>query len=111
MAMCSGCGGFARQNPSTARSAFADFGCISPNARGYKTASAVSPCAKIPCSFGNSRFVMSPLHTYRVCGRPQIRSGHVTGNCDPDHILAEIKERGVFEFTVTMTAVQNCSLH
>jgi hypothetical protein len=49
--------------------------------------------------------------TYRVCGRPQIRSGHVTGHCDPDHILAEIKESGVFEFTVTMTAVQNCSLH
>jgi len=53
---------------------------------------------------------MSPLHTYRVCGRPQIRSGHVTGNCDPDHILAEIKESGVFEFTVTMTAVQNSPL-
>jgi len=44
---------------------------------------------------------MSPLHTYRVCGRPQIRSGHVTGNREPDHILAEIKDKEdkVFEFT------------
>jgi hypothetical protein len=36
---------------------------------------------------------------YRVYGRPQIRSGDVTGNREPDHILAEIKEGKVFGFT------------
>ena len=36
------------------------------------------------------------------CGGNRVFSSHnVTGKCEPDHILAEIK---VFEFTITMTA-------
>ena len=51
------------------------------------------------CKLRPSLLCIFLMH-HRVCGRPQIRGGHVTGNCDPDHILAEIKKRcKVFEFT------------
>ena len=47
-----------------------------------------------------SEQVLAALRSPLDIGRPQIRGGHVTGNCDPDHILAEIKKRcKVFEFT------------
>jgi hypothetical protein len=35
------------------------------------------------------------------CGDNRVFPHNVTGKCEPDHILAEIK---VFEFTITMTA-------